>query len=288
MTRKRTLVRIEAPKAQPGFLGSGHMARPVVAGQFGRTDPFILLMDDVLNKKDYEPAGGPHPHAGFETVTLVLDGELGEGEHKIKRGDFQMMTAGSGVVHTEVIDKPGAMRILQLWLDLPKKYRHAQPRVQTLPLAHVPSLTQHGVHIKLYSGSLAGLTSPVKNYVPLILADISLAPHENTTLQIPANYNTFLYVLDGTVAVSDKQIEKEQVGWLDISDDDALSELALHAGPEGTRFVLYAGQPTGEAIVSYGPFIADSTEDISRLYKEYRQGKMNHINLASEEQKLYY
>lgn len=288
MTLKRKLVSIEAPKAQPGFLGNGHMARPVLGGPFSKTDPFILLMDDVLDKKDDEPAGGPHPHAGFETVTLMLEGELGDGDHAMKQGDFQMMTAGSGIVHTEVIDKPGAMRLLQLWLNLPKKHRQAKPRLQELPLAHVPALTKDGVHIKLYSGSFAGLTSPIQNYVPVIIADVTVEPGITTTQKLPANYNTFLYVLEGTVTVDDKQLTKNQVGWLNITANDADSELTLTAGQEGARFVVYAGKPTGEPIVSYGPFIADSTEDISRLYKEYRQGAMEHINLVSEEQKWHY
>src|SRR5687767_8408626 len=105
MAIKRHIVKVETPQGQPGFLGAGHMARPVVGGNFGETDPFFMLMDDFLDKKDYVPAGGPHPHAGFETVTLLLEGELGDEAYKMQGGDFQLMTAGSGIVHTETIDK---------------------------------------------------------------------------------------------------------------------------------------------------------------------------------------
>ena len=155
-------------------LGPGHIARPVVAGNFSETDPFIFLMDDILDKKDTEPVGGPHPHAGFETVSLVIEGEFGDDAHRMKAGDFQMMTAGSGVVHTETIEKKTKLRMFQLWLSLPQKNRWATPRVQDLPLEHVPLLESNGVHIKLYSGSLAGISSPVRNYTPMILADISM------------------------------------------------------------------------------------------------------------------
>ncbi|RYY20753.1 MAG: pirin family protein, partial [Chitinophagaceae bacterium] len=117
---QRKLVSTSTPKAQPGFLGAGHLASPVVMDDFSKTDPFIFLMDDVLDKKDTTPVGGPHPHAGFETVSLLLEGEIGDELHTMKKGDLQLMTAGSGIVHTETIDKIAKMRLMQLWLSLPK------------------------------------------------------------------------------------------------------------------------------------------------------------------------
>jgi quercetin 2,3-dioxygenase len=288
MSIKRKLIKINTPEGQPGFLGPGHVARPVISGSFSDSDPFIMLMDDMLDKKDNEPVGGPHPHAGFETVSLLLEGEMGDEAHKMKGGDFQMMTAGSGIVHTETIEKKAKMRLLQLWLNLPKKDRAAVPRLQELPLEHVPALSEHGVAIKLYSGSLAGLTSPVQNYSPIIVADITIDAGVTTVQQIPANYNAFLYILKGNVKVGEeeKQLNEDQAGWLDLFDDAAQSDLQLTAGEKGTRFILYAGEPTGDNIVSYGPFIADSSEDIQRLYREYRQGKMKHISTVPESQRI--
>jgi redox-sensitive bicupin YhaK (pirin superfamily) len=284
----RKLVKINTPKEQPGFLGAGHIARPVIGGNFSDSDPFIILMDDILDKKDNEPVGGAHPHAGFETVSLLLEGEMGDEPHKMKDGDFQMMTAGSGVVHTETITKMAKMRLLQLWLNLPKKDRAAVPRLQELPVEHVPALSKNGVSIKLYSGSLAGLTSPVQNYSPIIVADITIDAGVTTIQQIPANYNTFLYVINGSVKVGEdeKQLNTDQVGWLDLFADTAESDLTITAGEEGARLVLYAGKPTGDHIVSHGPFIADSSEDIQRLYREYRQGKMKHISTIPESQRI--
>jgi redox-sensitive bicupin YhaK (pirin superfamily) len=284
----RKLVKINTPKEQPGFLGAGHIARPVISGNFSDSDPFIILMDDILDKKDNEPVGGAHPHAGFETVSLLLQGEMGDEPHKMKDGDFQMMTAGSGVVHTETITKMAKMRLLQLWLNLPKKDRAAVPRLQELPLEHVPALSKNGVSIKLYSGTLAGLTSPVQNYSPIIVADITIDAGVTTVQQLPANYNTFLYVINGSVKVGEdeKQLNTDQVGWLDLFADTAESDLTITAGEEGARLVLYGGKPTGDHIVSHGPFIADSSEDIQRLYREYRQGKMKHISTIPESQRI--
>jgi redox-sensitive bicupin YhaK (pirin superfamily) len=288
MSIKRKLIKINTPQGQPGFLGAGHIARPVVAGVFSETDPFIMLMDDMLDKEDDEPVGGPHPHAGFETVSLLLEGELGDDNHKMKGGDFQIMTAGSGIVHTETIHKKARLRLLQLWLNLPKKDRWATPRVQDIPLQHVPAFSENGVSIRLYSGSLAGLTSPVQNHTPMIVADITIEPGATTIQQIPSNYNTFLYVINGSMKVGEEEklLDQDQVGWLDIFGNTNLSDLKFTAGEKGVRFVLYAGKPLGESIVSHGPFIADNSEDIKRLYQEYRLGKMQHISAVAAEQRI--
>ena len=290
MAIRRKLVQLDRPQGQPGFLGRGHIARPVIQRSFAESDPFIMLMDDILDKKDDEPVGGPHPHAGFETVSLLLEGEIGDEAHKMKGGDFQMMTAGSGIVHTETIDKKTRLRLLQLWLNLPKKNRQATPRVQDIPLAHVPKLSENGVTIRLYSGELAGLKSPVQNYVPMIVADISIKANCKADLLLPANFNAFLYVLKGNIQIGEEKnlLQQDEVGWLDITGDNADSVLSIINDSEESRFVLYAAKPTGDAIVSHGPFIADSSEEIVRLYKEYREDKMQHISEVAPEQRILY
>jgi quercetin 2,3-dioxygenase len=278
-TNKRELVTKYRPADQPGFLGAGHVARSLIQGDFADTDPFILLMDDMLDKKDDHPAGGPHPHAGFETVTLLLEGELGDDAHGMKTGDLEMMTAGSGIIHTEIITKPTRLRILQLWLTLSKEERWTAPRIQSLSNSQVRKTSVDGLDIKLYSGSLTGISSPIKNHVPVIIADINVRATGSAILYLPASYTTFLYVLDGTLQIGDakKQLRQREVGWLNRFDSAAESEVLISAAEAGVRFVLYSGEPQGDPIVSHGPFIGDTTEDISRLYREFRSGKMNHI-----------
>ena len=280
MTIKRKLISVQTPQPHQGFLGAGHTARAVIQTDYTQSDPFILLMDDMLDKKDEVPVGGPHPHAGFETVSLLIEGEMGG----MKAGGLQIMTAGSGVVHTETIDKKAKMHLMQLWLNLPKDKRWTTPKLQDLLLGDVPKVSEHGLDIKIYSGSFAGVTSPVSNYVPLILADIQMEAGVSTLQNIPSSFTTFLYVLEGSLKVGDddKMINQNQVGWLDRYTDNALSELRLTAGDTGVRFLLYSAQPQGDPIVSQGPFIGDSQEDISRLYSEYRQGKMNDISFFTK------
>lgn len=289
-TINRKLKSVYTPPAQPGFLGKGHVASPVIQVDFSESDPFIMLMDDRLNKTDNTPVGGPHPHAGFETVTLVLKGEIGDDDHGLKEGDFEMMTAGSGVVHTEILSKPAQMRILQLWLNLPKKDRNATPRVQRLKADHVPVISAEGVEVKLYSGTLNEVTSPVKNHTPLIIARINIKSNHAFTANIPADFSTFFYVTDGKVLVGEKKevVSAEQVGWLERADQAGTSQVEFHAGENGAQLVLYSAQPQHHEIVSHGPFIADSMDDIRQLYTDYRAGKMGHISEVPAEQQMSY
>lgn len=279
----RKLIKVETPPAHQGFLGAGHTARAVIQSNYSNSDPFIMLMDDMLDKKDEKPVGGPHPHAGFETVTLLIEGELGDGIHKMKGGDFQMMTAGSGVIHTETIQKQTKIRLLQLWLVLPKSARWNTPRVQNISALNVPSISKNGVQIKVYSGSFAGLTSPLSNYVPIIIADVKMDAFALSIQSIPSTFNTFIYVLEGSVEIGDenKVIDQYQVGWMNKFTEDIPSELKLKAGASGVRFILYSAQPQGDPIVTHGPFIGDNQKDIMRLYDEYQQGKMKDISLIS-------
>jgi len=286
----RKIVSIKTPPAQPGFLGPDHTARAVIYNEIEHSDPFILLMDDFLDKKDDEPVGGPHPHAGFETVSLLLEGQIGDETHMMKQGDFQMMTAGSGIVHTEAIEGRSRMRLLQMWLNLPKADRWTTPRVQDLAFENAPIAEGNGVKTVLYSGTFAGLRSPVKNHVPLIVADIRLQPGARLAESLPASYNAFLYVIEGEVTAGDQEqaLKINQIGWLSRGSANEMSWLTLVAGADGARVVLYAGEPQHDEIVSHGPFISDHQEEIRELYSDFRHGKMRHVSTLSEGQRFNY
>jgi redox-sensitive bicupin YhaK (pirin superfamily) len=289
MNTIKKLSRVYSPQGQPGFLGQGHIARPVIQTDFSDSDPFIFLMDDMLDKKDDTPAGGPHPHAGFETVTLVIEGQFGEGADQMKAGDFEMMTAGSGIVHTEIITHTTKLRILQLWLNLPRNDRWTKPRIQRMHAEDVPTAAIPGGTVSVYSGNFAGVTSPVQNYTPFILSKMKLSPGTSFREMIPGDYTTFIYILKGSVSVGDDKVivNHDQVGWFGRSPDSA-EALQLDVLENGTELVLYAAQPQKHQIVSHGPFIADSMDEIKSLYADYRAGKIQHIKDVSEGQKFIY
>jgi redox-sensitive bicupin YhaK (pirin superfamily) len=281
----RKIDRILSPKASQGFLGRGHTAIPVIDGSdFDRTDPFILLMDDQLDLPGEGTVGGPHPHAGFETVTLVLEGDSSSGT--FQTGDLEWMTAGSGIVHTEEISTKVKMRILQLWLVLPKAKRWTEPKWQKLHLEHLPTKKESASEVRVYSGTSLGMTAPTQNETPTTIVDFRLAAGEEVAQQIPAAYNGFVYVIEGTVQVGEENIKvsEQQVAWLNKVIEGGNSEVKFTGGEKGSRFIFYAGEPQGSPIVSQGPFIGDTHEDIARLYREYRQGKMDHVRNLPEAQ----
>jgi hypothetical protein len=233
-------------------------------------------MDDHLDIGD-RPVGGPHPHAGFETVTLLLEGAIydrDEGGH-IKAGEVQWMTAGRGIIHGENVGAKGKVRLLQLWLTLPKADRWTEPGFQTVHTDAVPVRREKGAELRIYSGRSGSLRSKTRNHVPVTITEIILEPHASIDQEIPSSYNGFVFTLRGSIhAGGDGALVKAgQIGWLDRLKVDGASSLRVTAGEEGARAVFYAGQPQGDPIVSYGPFIGDSKQDIIRLYTEFQSGQ---------------
>jgi quercetin 2,3-dioxygenase len=270
---ERRLARvIDLPDPMPGQFGPDHTVVPIISPEnYALSDPFILLMDDRI---DGQPIGGPHPHAGFETVTLVVKGGMVHDSGMLGERDVQWMTAGSGVIHGEGLDKPGQARILQLWLTLPKAQRWVPTSYQDIPYAQLPVRRELGVEVRLYSGSSGAVRSPTKNYVPVTLAELLLEPGATLEQDLPASYNGFFYVLEGEIAVGPdaRALRPGQVGWLDRPKGGRDSSIRI-TGSTRARALLYAGQPQGDPLVSYGPFIGDTQADIVRVMGEYRSGR---------------
>jgi redox-sensitive bicupin YhaK (pirin superfamily) len=248
-------------------------------------DPFILLMDDHLDIGD-RPVGGPHPHAGFETVTLILDGAIFDRDEggTLNAGEVQWMTAGSGIIHSEDVRTKGKVRLLQLWLTLPKNKRWVAPGFQAININAVPVRHELGAKIQVYSGSSGELHSGTRNHVPVTMVEINLEPHASAEQDIPTSYNGFAFVIDGSVQIGDTVLNTGQVGWLDRPTDNGTSLLRVVAGKAGARLILYAGQPQGDPIVSYGPFIGDSKQDIARLFAEYQAGRFPRLSELKKQQ----
>ena len=278
MSQQRGISRVvNVPPVAPGFVGPGHLAAPVVSPEnFKMNDPFILLMDDHLDIGD-RPVGGPHPHAGFETVTLILDGAIYDRDEggALKAGEVQWMTAGRGIIHGENVMTKGKVRLLQLWLTLPKEERWTKPGFQTIQDDAVPFRREAGVEVRIYSGASGNLRSTTRNHVPVTFAEITMDPHSSLDQDIPAAYNGFAFMIRGSVMIGEDAVvlKTGEVGWFDRPTGEGTSVLHVVAGEAGARLVLYAGQPQGDEIVSHGPFIGDSKEDMVKLFTEYRAGQ---------------
>jgi redox-sensitive bicupin YhaK (pirin superfamily) len=281
--QRRIARTVTPPPLAPGFVGPGHLASPLLAhDDFAANDPFIMLMDDHLDIGD-RPVGGPHPHAGFETVTLLLDGTIVDADEggELHAGEVQWMTAGRGIIHGENVATKGKVRLLQLWLTLPRSQRWTDPAFQDIHDNQVPVRQETGVTVRIYSGGSGDQTSRTRNQVPVTLVEIALDAKASFEQDLPASYNGFVFVVSGSASVGDNvaPLAEGQVGWLDRPDGGGSSSvLRMIAGTDGARLVLYAGQPQGDPIVSHGPFIGDSKDDIVRLYNTYRAGGFERLS----------
>jgi quercetin 2,3-dioxygenase len=278
MTRMRSIDRVvDTPPPAPGFMGAGHTAVTVIdPKEFERNDPFIALMDDRVDMRPGDALGAAHPHAGFETVTFVVDGEIRDrDEGTLKSGDVLWMTAGSGVIHNEDVTLVSRTRILQLWLTLPPKERWADPAFEQIPFESAAVRREPGFEVRVYSGKSGDAESHTRNHVPVTMAELRLAPDAALDQDLPATYKGFLYVLDGSLHAGALRtpVSKGQVASFDCVGNEGPSLLRLVAGERGTRVMLYAGEPQRAPIVMHGPFVGGSREDILRVSREYMEGR---------------
>lgn len=263
----------------PGFAGPQHAASEVIRpGDFARNNPFFLLMDDRFSADG--PLGEEHPHAGLETVTLVLDGVLSDADGRLEAGDLEWMTAGRGIVHGEGMFGVAGSRVLQLWVVLPEAQRSMAPRVQVWRKADLPVRREPGVEVRVYSGRSGPMEAPTLNVAPVTLVDVELRPGAAFRQDLPSAYNGFAFVLEGEVAAGrpETTLSAGRVGWLDRPGDEGASELSLRAGPAGARLLIYAGEPQSMSIAARGPFIAGSEAELRERFAEFRAGKFARLS----------
>ncbi len=273
----RNLGRIRSlPPPSQGDFGPDHtVIRAISPGEWRDADPFILLMDDRV---DGRLMAGPHPHAGFETVSFLVDGDSpaeNQGEGGLATGDVEWTTTGSGIVHGPDQPIDGRFRLLQLWLTLPKADRWTTPDHQIIRRTDALWRREPGAEIYLYSGMSGSLASPTRNRVPVTLLDVRLEPGAQVTEIVPASYNGFLYVLEGEALIGTeaKRLVPGQIGWLDHTSDEGDTSLRIeNTGAVPMRVLFYAGQRQNTPIAWYGPFIGDTRADIARSFERFQAG----------------
>jgi redox-sensitive bicupin YhaK (pirin superfamily) len=278
MTQVRNIDRVvDTPAGAPGFMGAGHTAVTVIdPNDFVRNDPFIALMDDRVDMQAGDALGAAHPHAGFETVTFVVEGEIRDrDEGTLKTGDVLWMTAGSGVIHNEDMTLVSRTRILQLWLTLPPDERWAEPAFERIPLESAAVRREPGLEVRVYSGKSGDAESQTRNHVPVTMAELRLAANAVLEQELPSTYKGFLYVLDGAVHAGGLRtpVSKGQVASFDCVGNDGSSLLRIIAGERGARVMLYAGEPQRAPIVMHGPFVGGNRQDIMRVSRDYMEGR---------------
>jgi redox-sensitive bicupin YhaK (pirin superfamily) len=274
-------------KGMPTSDGAGVKLRRVIGQpQLPDLDPFLMLDEFGTDKAEDYIAGFPdHPHRGFETVTYMLDGRMRHrdnhgNEGVLVPGSVQWMTAGRGLVHSEMPEQQeGRMRGFQLWLNLPARDKMTQPKYQEFGPDRIPTASPApGVSAKVIAGSVAGVVGPILQPAtdPTYL-DLAIEPGITFTEPLPADYAAFLYVYEGTISVgSGPDAITVRTHELAVLDEGAKVELAgVTAGADGksARAILVAGRPLKEPVAKYGPFVMNTRDELQQAFIDFQSGK---------------
>jgi len=244
-----------------------------------RLDPFLMLDAFGSDKAGDYIAGFPeHPHRGFETVTYMLAGRMRHrdsagNEGLVTNGGVQWMTAGRGVIHSEMPEQDeGLMEGFQLWLNLPARDKMSAPWYRDIPTEAVPRFTLHsGAVVQVIAGSTHGVTGAVQREAtePLYL-DIELPADASLELPLPAGHNAFLYVFRGEVVVEGKGVPQGRMAILDNAQDADGVRIRADAP---SRLLVIAGRPLNEPIAQYGPFVMNTQAEVFQAVEDFRAGR---------------
>jgi len=273
------------------WVGDGFPVRTIFSYQsLGESiSPFLLL--DYAGPARFEPSDThrgveEHPHRGFETVTIVYQGRLDHrdsaGNHgTIGPGDVQWMTAASGVVHEEFHSREfsrtgGVFEVIQLWVNLPAKFKMSAPKYQTLVDRDIPSVTlsDKGGTVRVIAGQFQGSKGPARTCTPIDLWDLRLARGARADLTLPEGHNTALLVISGSLRLNRSKVAIDaELALFDRTGSD----IAVEAQSNTTALVL-SGMPINEPIVGRGPFVMNTEEEIRQAILDYQSGRLGTLS----------
>jgi redox-sensitive bicupin YhaK (pirin superfamily) len=276
--------------ASPHWVGNGFPVRTVFSyDRLGDAlSPFLML--DHAGPVEFPPTEsvrgvGEHPHRGFETVTLVFEGEV---EHRdstgnggvIGPGDVQWMTAAGGIVHeefhsTEFSRRGGTLHIAQLWVNLPARAKMSLASYQALLAQDIPSieLPENGGVLRVIAGQYAGHHGPARTYTPINVWDLRLRRDGKVNVALPAGHTVALAILSGTVIINDaERVAADNLVVFTRDDGEVLLDAEVDS-----RVLILSGQPLNEPIVGYGPFVMNTNEEIQQAITDLHRGDFGQI-----------
>ncbi|MBD3747936.1 MAG: pirin family protein [Sphingobacteriales bacterium] len=278
----RTIKKIHPAAYTPIAYLNTYTALPT--GSLDYLDPFLLLHHhgpQIFEKNNPGLPFGPHPHRGFETLTYIIKGDIAHqdssgGEHVNVDGGVQWMTAGSGLIHSEVssedfIKNGGEEEILQLWMNLSAKHKMVKPHYVGLNYdeIHHFDLDDGKVTVDLISGEMEGHKGPIDSLSGLTMTSIRMKKDGKISLDIPKENQIFFYVAKGKLMVNGKEVAMHNLVQFDFTDGAVEVEALKEA------YILFGhGKPFNEPVVSQGPFVMNTEKEIMEAYQDYRSGKM--------------
>lgn len=275
----------------PHWVGDGFPVSSIFRyDNLGKVMSPFLLMDyagptQFPASPNHRRGVGEHPHRGFETVTIVYDGQV---EHRdsaggggvIQKGDVQWMTAASGLVHEEFhgkefAEKGGPFEMVQLWVNLPSKYKMTNPRYQGIKDSNIPAVKLAGDkgEIRVIAGDFQKAPGPAKTFSPINLWDMRLKADQDITLNLPEGHTTTLFILSGEITTLDG--ETLGASELGIFERDG-TELKFRTTKD-SKILIMAGAPINEPIIGWGPFVMNTQKEIAEALKDYQEGRMGSL-----------
>lgn len=271
-------------RGMPATDGAGvELTRVIGQPALPMLDPFLLLDAFRSDRPDDYIAGfPPHPHRGFETVTYLLAGRMRHRDNAghegiIEPGGIQWMTAGRGIVHSEMPEQEdGLLEGFQLWVNLPADHKMDAPRYQENPAGEIPvERRAGGVAVRVISGTtMQGTSGPVTQPLtePLYL-DVELPPEGRFSENLPSQHNAFAYVIRGELLAADADRQSLTMRRDDLAILSHGTRFAASAGAAGVRFLLVAGRPLNEPVARGGPFVMNSKAEIRQAFDDYESGR---------------
>jgi len=287
---KKSIEKISLRPARPGMVGDGFRVYNYIPGANipqSRISPFLLL--DFNAEYDFGPSANVrgvdvHPHKGFETVTIAYKGSVAHHDSTgnsgiINPGDVQWMTAGAGILHKEYHEKEfsktgGPFEMVQLWVNLPKKDKSTPAHYQAITAGQMgkAALPGNAGWVNVIAGTFNGIKGPASTYSPVNLFDIKLNKEGEVNLNAPAQYNTALLVVNGSVEVNGRNIPEH--GFVLFGNEG--EEITVKAMEDAVLLFL-SGEPINEPVVSYGPFVMNTKEEIQEAIREFQSGKYGEL-----------
>ena len=273
-TKIRTIQRIV--KGIQTSDGAGvNLTRIIASPSLNMLDPFLLLDEfGSDNPDDYIAGFPPHPHRGFETITYMLNGKF---RHKdtagnegcLTDGSVQWMTAGKGVIHSEMPEQTeGLVRGFQLWLNLPKEKKMIEPAYNDIPADEIPTVSIPGGQVKIIAGTFSGITGPGRSHTGMLYYDISLDIGSDITVPIENGWNGFCYVYEGAISCG-QPVSKGHLAVLGTEDIFSCTSIE-----NNTRFILVGGMPLNEPVARGGPFVMNTKGEILQAFEDYQAGHL--------------
>ena len=271
------------------WVGDGFNVRPVFAHLAFTQAISPFLMFDYAAPREFEATDqkrgvGPHPHRGFETVTIAFQGEVEHGDSVGNRGvigagDVQWMTAASGIIHEEFLSREflkqgGTLEMVQLWVNLPAKDKMIAPKYQPILSQEIPvvELPANAGSVRVIAGNYSGTQGAATTFSPVELWDVKIKAGKTVELKVPAGHNAMLFVRSGNISLDGY---KAGTGDLVMLEREGLT-INLQANEEAS-VLLMGGEPINEPIVASGPFVMNTEQEIRLAMVDYQSGRMGHM-----------